>query len=45
MEHPNFMYALIQLPKMECPLLPSSALPNPNTPLCTETILLAEIQI
>jgi len=45
MELPNFMYTVIQLPKTDCLSLASCELSKPNTPLCTEMILLAEIQI
>ena len=44
MEFPNFMYAILQMPKTDCPSLASYALSKPNTPLSTEIILLAEIQ-
>jgi len=45
MELPNFMYIVLQLSKMDCPSLASCELSKPNTLLCTEMILLAEIQI
>ena len=38
------MYALLQLSKWSVTLA-ASALSKPNIPLCTEMILLAEIQI
>ena len=45
MELPNFMCTILQLPKTYCPWLATYALSKPNAPLCTEMILLAEIQI
>ena len=43
---PNFMYALLQLPKTECHLTLATRTPlRPNTPLSTEVILFPEIRI
>jgi hypothetical protein len=41
--HSNLLLVTVSVQERECPSLASSALSKPNTPLCTEMILLVEI--